>query len=131
MKTSAVSHQSDSDNEPQSEESLDFLFGVRLHLGLATNNYAEYLGLILAQVIHALNGSREITVKSDSQLLVTQVKGIAKVKNIRFTRMMPIIHDLALHFETMNFDWIERKQNLVADMLAKKAATMSVGAKLD
>ena len=66
MKTSAVSHQSDSDNEPQSEESLDFLFGVRLHLGLATNNYAEYLGLILAQVIHALNGSREITVKSDS-----------------------------------------------------------------
>jgi len=45
--------------------------------------------------------------------------------------MMPIIHDLALHFETMNFDWIERKQNLVADMLAKKAAAMSVGAKLD
>jgi len=43
--------------------------------------------------------------------------------------MMPIIHDLALHFEAMNFDWIERKQNLVADMLAKKAATSAVGAK--
>ena len=78
-------------------------------MGHATNNYAEYVGLILAQVIHAVNASKEITIKSDSQLLVTQVKGISKVKNIRFTRMMPIIHDLALHFEVMNFDWIERK----------------------
>lgn len=49
-----------------SEESLEFLFGVRIHLGHATNNYAEYVGLILAQVIHALNGSKEITIKSDS-----------------------------------------------------------------
>ena len=43
--------------------------------------------------------------------------------------MMPIIHDLALHFECMNFDWIDRAQNAAADNLAKKAASSYVGAK--
>jgi ribonuclease HI len=80
-------------------------------------------------MIHAIHGSKEVTIKSDSQLLVNQVKGIAKVKNIRFTMMMPIIHDLALHFECMNFDWIDRAQNAAADNLAKKAASSYVGVK--
>lgn len=43
--------------------------------------------------------------------------------------MMPIIHDLAMHFECMNFDWIDRAQNQGADNLAKKAASSFVGAK--
>jgi len=101
---------------------MNFLFGVRMHLGTTTNNYAEYMGLILAQILHAMHGSRTITIKTDSMLLANQVKGNAKVKNIRFTRLMPIVHDLALHFEAMNLDWIEREENGIADMLAKTAA---------
>lgn len=44
------------------------------------------------------------------------------VKNIRLTRFVPIVHDLAMHFEVMNIDWIERESNGVADLVAKSAS---------
>jgi ribonuclease HI len=86
------------------------------------------MGLILAQLIHLLQESKQLTIRTDSQLLVQQVKGNAKVKNIRFVKMMPIVHDLAMHFERMNLDWIDREQNNFADKLARSAAIESVGA---
>lgn len=89
---------SDSEAEDRPEEKLEFLFGCRIHLGMTTSNYAEYCGLILAQIVHAMAGTRELTVKTDSQLLANQVKGNMRVKNVRITRLMPIVHDLALHF---------------------------------
>jgi hypothetical protein len=57
---------SDSEAEEKNEESLNFLFGVRMHLGIGTSNFSEYIALILAQIIHAMAGSKEITIKTDS-----------------------------------------------------------------
>ena len=57
---------SDSEAEEREEEHLKFLFGVRLHLALTTSNYAEYCGLILAEIIHAMCGSTLLTIKTDS-----------------------------------------------------------------
>lgn len=48
------------------------------------------------------------------------------VKNIRLTRFVPIVHDLAMHFEVMNIDWIERESNGVADLVAKSASQQLV-----
>jgi len=42
--------------------------------------------------------------------------------------MMPIVHDLALHFERMNLDWIDKKQMQIANKLAHSAAEENVGA---
>jgi ribonuclease HI len=67
-------------------------------------------------------GSRIITIKTDSQLTSGQIKGNMLVKNIRLTRFVPIVHDLAMHFEVMNIDWIEREQNGLADLVAKSSA---------
>jgi hypothetical protein len=39
---------SDSEQEIETEEKINFLFGVRIHLGETTCNYSEYMGLILA-----------------------------------------------------------------------------------
>lgn len=55
------------------------------------------------------------------------MKGLAKVKNIRITRLIPIVHDLALHFQTINLDWVPREQNAIADLLARKGAIENVG----
>jgi ribonuclease HI len=60
-------------------------------------------------------------------LLINQIKGINKVKNIRFVHMMPIIHDLIKHFKTIELDYIPREQNGKADELAKNAASNAVG----
>lgn len=67
-------------------------------------------------------GTKELTVKTDSQLLANQVKGNQKVRNIRITKLIPIVHDLALHFEALNLDWIIRDQNKIADKLARMGA---------
>lgn len=49
-----------------------------------------------------------------------------KVRNFRITRLMPIVHDLALHFHTLYLDWIVRDENKIADRLARLAAENSV-----
>ena len=57
---------SDSEAEEKQEEHLKYLFGVKMHLGMGTSNSAEYAGLILAQILHAMAGSKVLTVKTDS-----------------------------------------------------------------
>jgi ribonuclease HI len=46
------------------------LFGLSLHLGIASNNYAEYAGVILAKLYGVLFGLKEIEINSDSNLVV-------------------------------------------------------------
>lgn len=59
---------SDSEAEELVNEVIEYkyLFGVSMHLGFATSNYAEYMGLILAQIVHAVMGSNNICIKTDS-----------------------------------------------------------------
>lgn len=48
------------------EEKLDFLFSVTVHLGTTTNNYAEYVGVMLAEIFGALMRLETLTIKCDS-----------------------------------------------------------------
>lgn len=48
----------------------EFLFGVTLHLGQTSNNYAEYTGLLLGQLFAALFRQSTVCLHSDSQLAV-------------------------------------------------------------
>src|SRR5438874_11651775 len=50
-------------------------------IGTATNNVAEYRALIAALEWAKAHGERELHVRSDSLLLVQQMKGVFKVKN--------------------------------------------------
>jgi ribonuclease HI len=59
--------------------------------------------------------------------VVKQIKGINKVKNIRFVHMMPIIHDLIKHFRSVELEYVPRDLNKKADELAKNAAKSFVG----
>ena len=43
-----------------------FLFALTLHLGHKSNNYAEYVGVILSQLFHVLFGLTTGRIKSDS-----------------------------------------------------------------
>lgn len=44
--------------------------------------------------------------------------------------MMPIIHDLAMHFQSIEFDWITREENGSADALARNAAVDDVAERI-
>jgi len=109
-------------NDPR----LHFLFGCQLHLGFASNNYAEYGGIILAHVILALLKKYDISIRTDSQLLVKQVKGLFKVKNVRITAIMPIVHDLIKHFRSVELEWVGRDNNTEADKYSKMGASQTI-----
>lgn len=102
---------------PEGETVLEF--GERL--GEQTNNVAEYSAVKKALELCAENGAQEVSLFSDSELLVKQLKGIYKVKS-------PLLKDLYLaclseseNFSKIEFTHVRREQNKVADKLANLA----------
>jgi ribonuclease HI len=90
-------------------------------LGVASNNVAEYRGLLLGlQRAHAL-GATEVEVVNDSELVAKQVNGIYKVKH---PDMRPL-HAQALAalrpFERWSVRSVPRAQNAQADALVNAA----------
>jgi hypothetical protein len=69
----------------------EFLFGLSLHLGKASNNYAEYTGVILSQLVFSMFKQKQIAIRTDSMLIVNQVKGVAQTKNFRLVEMIKIV----------------------------------------
>ena len=87
----------------------------------------EYSAVILGLLICSLNHIEHIEIRTDSQLLVKQIKGVFKVKNERLIEMVTIIHDLTTYFTSYQINWIPRELNEFADKVAKDAANNTVG----
>lgn len=60
----------DGETEGVQKPDREFMFGLSLHLGYASSNYAEYAGVILAQIISSMFKQTDITIKTDAELLV-------------------------------------------------------------
>jgi len=89
----------------------------------ATNNVAEYTALIKAlekALALGLEGS-ELEVRSDSRLLVQQVKGGYAVRASRLKPLHERVKGLLPRFKTVRLTWIEREENSEADALSKEA----------
>ena len=90
-------------------------------LGTATNNVAEYQGLI-AGLSAALDvGADEVDVRMDSKLVVEQMKGTWKVKHPGLQPLALEAQSLRQRFSRVSFSWIPREQNKHADRLANEA----------
>jgi len=90
-------------------------------IGIATNNVAEYRGLLAALEWAKRHGERELRVRSDSLLLVQQMKGVFKVKNAGlqplYARARVLVHDIG----RVTFEHVGRALNAHADRLANAA----------
>ncbi len=87
----------------------------------ATNNVAEYRGL-LAGLDDALRvGATEAAVFLDSKLLVEQMSGRWKVKHPDLIELHAQARKLAARFERISYTWIPRDRNSYADRLANEA----------
>ena len=62
-------------------ESGDLVDEFHEAIGVATNNIAEYRGLLAALRYALARGEREVLVRSDSELLVKQMLGVYRVKH--------------------------------------------------
>ncbi|SFL98664.1 bifunctional RNase H/acid phosphatase [Streptomyces pini] len=91
------------------------------YIGTATNNVAEYRGLIAGlRAAHALDPQALVRVRMDSKLVVEQMSGRWKIKH---PAMRPLALEAASVFppESVTYQWIPREENSHADRLANEA----------
>lgn len=90
-------------------------------IGIATNNVAEYRALIAALEWAKTHGHRDVLVRSDSLLLVQQMRGIYKVKNPGLLPLHAKARLLAHEIGRVTFEHVGRALNAHADRLANAA----------
>ena len=90
-------------------------------IGVATNNVAEYSGLV-AGLEKALElGVGEVEVVSDSELLVKQMRGEYRVKNAALQELSMQAARLARQIGTVTYTAVRREHNELADRLVNEA----------
>jgi ribonuclease HI len=99
----------------------------RESIGVATNNVAEYRGLLAALEWAKAHNCRRVRVRSDSLLLVQQMLGNYKVKNPGLqplhARARLLVHELG----RVAFEHVPRESNTHADRLANAAMDEAAG----
>jgi ribonuclease HI len=90
-------------------------------IGVATNNVAEYHGLLAALGWARARGCKTITVRSDSLLLVQQMRGTYKVKHPGLRPLYAKARLLAHEIGRVAFEHVRRESNTHADRLANAA----------
>ena len=95
-----------------------------IYLGRATNNVAEYQGLIEGLRRAKKLNATDVEVFSDSELLVRQMNGEYRVKNEGLKPLFEKANTLAADFEEFRISHIPREQNTQADEMANKAMNL-------
>ncbi|MEV1316542.1 bifunctional RNase H/acid phosphatase [Micromonospora arborensis] len=96
-------------------------------LGTATNNVAEYQGLIAGLTAAAELGAAEVDVRMDSKLVVEQMCGRWQIKHPGLRPLAAQAAGLVGRFTAVRFTWIPREQNRHADALANAAMDAAAG----
>ena len=90
-------------------------------IGRATNNVAEYRGLVAGMSKAAELGVEELEVVSDSELLVKQMQGDYRVKNAALKALWEEANDLERRFRRVRYTAVRRAHNELADSLVNEA----------
>jgi len=90
-------------------------------IGYATNNQAEYRAIIAALEEAVRLGAGEVDIKSDSELVVKQLKGRYRVKKATLRPLYQEVVKLIGSLEAFTITHIPREQNREADRLANGA----------
>ena len=91
------------------------------YLGEATNNVAEYSALVAGLERARELGATDVLVRSDSELLVRQMRGEYRVRNPGLRELATRAHELARAFDRVEYVHVRREQNREADRLANLA----------
>ena len=89
-------------------------------VGTKTNNQAEYLALKKALEV-ASSLDNEVTILSDSELIINQRLNFYKVRNKQLKDLFRQISSLERQFKIVNYKHVPRELNRQADLLANQA----------
>jgi ribonuclease HI len=87
-------------------------------LGIATNNVAEYNGLLAALQWAVDHGHRQLQIRADSELLVKQMRGEYRVKHPGLQPLAARARLLMMELGDVTFQHVRREQNKEADRLS-------------
>jgi probable phosphoglycerate mutase len=90
-------------------------------IGVATNNVAEYRGLLAGLTSALERGVSELEVVSDSELLVKQMRGEYKVKSENLRELVAEARALADRVGDVSYTAVRREHNDLADALVNEA----------
>jgi ribonuclease HI len=103
------------------EQSDGTILELKEFLGSRTNNVAEYSGLLAALRWAAEHGVSELRIRSDSELLVKQMRGEYRVKNPGLLPLYEEARALMRTIARVTFEHVRREFNTDADRLANEA----------
>ena len=90
-------------------------------LGVRTNNVAEYAGLVLALREAQRLGAREVDLRLDSKLIVEQLNGRWRVKDVKLKGFFEEARTRLRSFRRWSATHEPRERNRAADALANLA----------
>jgi ribonuclease HI len=101
-------------------ESPDGEVLAELHggIGIATNNVAEYHGLLAALQWAIDHGHSDVHIRADSELLVKQMRGEYKVKNPGLQPLYVRARLMVMQLSNVTFEHVRRERNKDADRLS-------------
>jgi ribonuclease H / adenosylcobalamin/alpha-ribazole phosphatase len=105
----------------RTEDRATVLAESKQAIGHATNNVAEYRGLIAGLEDAVKLDATEVAVFMDSKLVVEQMSGRWKVKHPGLIELHAQARKLAARFDRISYAWIPRERNKDADRLANEA----------
>ena len=100
------------------DESGNVLAELYQAIGSATNNIAEYRGLLAALEWARDHGHRRLHIKSDSELLVKQINGVYKVKHPGLQPLAARARLLMMEVGDVTIEHVRREHNKDADRLS-------------
>ncbi|MCF7873569.1 MAG: ribonuclease HI family protein [Candidatus Omnitrophica bacterium] len=92
-----------------------------VYLGVQSNNFAEYMGLIFSLADVVARGERKCLVYTDSKLVCEQINGNFKVKHQNILPLYTLAKKMISKIDEFTIKHILREKNKEADKLAKKA----------
>ena len=91
-------------------------------IGIATNNVAEYSGLIAGlRAAARIDAHASVLVRMDSRLVVEQMSGRWKIKHPDMKPLARTATEAARGFSAITYEWVPRERNKDADRLANEA----------
>ena len=105
-------------------------YGVQLRFP-ATNNEAEYEGILTGLRLEKSLGVKNLLIQSDSKLVVEQIKGEYEAKEERMQKYLRLTRHLTREFDEVEFVQVPRNQNVLADKILKLALSEEGGPSKD
>lgn len=106
----------------------EVLAEVSESIGRATNNVAEYSGLIAGlRAAAAIARGADIEVRMDSRLVVEQMSGRWQIKHPDMRPLAAKARETARALGRVSYTWVPRSRNAHADRLANQAMDAAAG----